>query len=100
MNEKEAEEMAKKMMSAEFDFNDFLKQSQMMKNMGSFGGVANMLPGMAGKLNPQQLNQVQVCNLFRSFPNFGGADAFFVLFGVLTFGVGEVGGFFFNTKRH
>ena len=60
MSEKEAEEMARKMINKEFDFNDFLKQSRMMKRMGSLGGVAKMLPGMAGKLSPLQLNQVEV----------------------------------------
>jgi len=36
----------------------------MMKGMGSLGGVANMIPGMAGKITPQQLNQAEV----RQFP--------------------------------
>lgn len=60
MSEEEAAKLAKKMIDAEFDFNDFLKQAQMMKGMGSLGGVANMIPGMAGKLTPQQLNQAEV----------------------------------------
>eukprot|EP00903_Cladosiphon_okamuranus_P011894 g11171.t1 len=59
MSEEEAAKLAKKMIDAEFDFNDFLKQAQMMKGMGSLGGVANMIPGMAGKLTPQQLNQAE-----------------------------------------
>lgn len=61
MSEEEASQLAKKMINAEFDFNDFLKQSQMMKGMGSLGGVANMIPGMAGKLTPEQINKVEVC---------------------------------------
>lgn len=60
MSEEEAAQLAKKMINAEFDFNDFLKQAQMMKGMGSMGGVANMIPGMAGKITPQQLNQAEV----------------------------------------
>lgn len=59
MSEEEASQLAKKMINAEFDFNDFLKQSQMMKGMGSLGGVANMIPGMAGKLTPEQINKVE-----------------------------------------
>ncbi|CAM9762455.1 unnamed protein product, partial [Hapterophycus canaliculatus] len=59
MSEEEASKLAKKMIDAEFDFNDFLKQAQMMKGMGSLGGVANMIPGMAGKLSPQQLNEAE-----------------------------------------
>ena len=60
MSEEEASQLAKKMINSEFDFNDFLKQSQMMKGMGSLGGVANMIPGMAGKLTPEQINKVEV----------------------------------------
>ncbi|CBN76263.1 PFfh, plastid Ffh subunit of the signal recognition particle [Ectocarpus siliculosus] len=59
MSEEEAAKLAKKMINAEFDFNDFLKQAKMMKGMGSLGGVANMIPGMAGKITPQQLNQAE-----------------------------------------
>jgi signal recognition particle subunit SRP54 len=40
--------VTKKMMDETFDFNDYLKQSQMVKKMGSMAGVARMLPGMAG----------------------------------------------------
>jgi signal recognition particle GTPase len=46
--EAEIEAVTKKMMDETFDFNDYLKQSQMVKNMGSMAGVARMLPGMAG----------------------------------------------------
>ena len=31
-----------------FDFNDYLTQTKALKDMGNFGGVAKMLPGMAG----------------------------------------------------
>lgn len=43
VDEKEAEEMAKKMMSATFDFDDFLKQSNMVKQMGNMAGIVNFL---------------------------------------------------------
>jgi signal recognition particle GTPase len=49
--EAEIEAVTKKMMDETFDFNDYLKQSQMVKNMGSMAGVARMLPGMAGVYN-------------------------------------------------
>ena len=39
VDEKEAEEMAKKMMAATFDFDDFLKQSNMVKQMGNMAGT-------------------------------------------------------------
>lgn len=60
INEKEAAELAQRMLESRFDFNDFLKQSRMMKNMGSMGNVANMIPGMAGKISPKQLSSIEV----------------------------------------
>ncbi len=45
----EAEAMAKKMQSGQFDFNDLNKQLNQMKKMGGLGGLMKMLPGM-GKL--------------------------------------------------
>jgi signal recognition particle GTPase len=44
--EEEAQEAVQRMMSAKFDFNDFLKQWQMMNNMGG-AKLLKMLPGMA-----------------------------------------------------
>jgi signal recognition particle subunit SRP54 len=38
--------MQQKMMEAKFDFNDFLKQMRLLKNMGSFAGVMKLIPGM------------------------------------------------------
>lgn len=42
----DVEKMQAKMMSAKFDFNDFLKQMKLLKNMGSLGGFIKMIPGM------------------------------------------------------
>lgn len=44
----EAERMAKKIESANFDLEDFLNQLRQIKRMGSLGGIVNMLPGMSG----------------------------------------------------
>ena len=52
----EAEKMQEKILSAKFDFTDFLKQTRMLKNMGSLGGIMKMLPGM-GKISDEQLQQ-------------------------------------------
>jgi signal recognition particle subunit SRP54 len=38
--------MQSKIMEAKFDFNDFLKQMRLLKNMGSLGGVLKLIPGM------------------------------------------------------
>ena len=48
IDEKEAERMAEKMRKAEFDLEDFLKQMQQVKKMGSLGSVMGMMPGMSG----------------------------------------------------
>ncbi len=42
----DVEKMQSKIMEAKFDFNDFLKQMRLMKNMGSLGGLLKMIPGM------------------------------------------------------
>ncbi|MGF1523312.1 MAG: signal recognition particle protein, partial [Leptolyngbyaceae cyanobacterium] len=53
----DAEKLQKKILEAKFDFNDFLKQMRLMKNMGSLGGIMKLIPGMAGKLSDDQLQQ-------------------------------------------
>lgn len=50
----DAEKMQEKMLKAQFDFSDFLKQMRLLKNMGSLGGLMKMIPGM-GKLSSDQL---------------------------------------------
>jgi signal recognition particle subunit SRP54 len=52
----DAEKMTEKIMEARFDFNDFLKQMRMIKNMGSLGGLLKMIPGMS-KISGDQLKQ-------------------------------------------
>lgn len=52
----EAEKMQEKILSAKFDFTDFLKQTRLLKTMGSLGGLMKLMPGM-GKLNADQLQQ-------------------------------------------
>ena len=52
----DAEKMQEKILSAKFDFTDFLKQTRLMKNMGSLGGIMKLIPGM-NKLSEDQLQQ-------------------------------------------
>ncbi|HBE19021.1 MAG TPA: signal recognition particle protein [Cyanobacteria bacterium UBA11149] len=52
----DAAKMQEKMLAATFDFNDFLKQMRLLKNMGSLGGLLKMVPGMA-KLSSDQLQK-------------------------------------------
>jgi len=48
VDEKEAERLAKKMVSHNYDFEDFISQSRAIKQMGSLGGMLKMMPGAAG----------------------------------------------------
>ena len=50
----DVEKMQSKIMEAKFDFNDFIKQMRLLKNMGSLGGVLKMIPGM-GKISGADL---------------------------------------------
>jgi signal recognition particle subunit SRP54 len=53
----EAEKLQSKILEAKFDFTDFLKQTRMLKNMGSLGGVMKLIPGMNKMLNEDQLQK-------------------------------------------
>ena len=51
--------MQEKIMAAEFDFDDFLSQAKLVANMGSLAGVAKMMPGIAGKVNSNQIQAAE-----------------------------------------
>ncbi len=53
----DAEKLQEKILTAKFDFNDFLKQTRLMKNMGSLAGIMKLIPGMGNKLSSDQLQQ-------------------------------------------
>jgi signal recognition particle subunit SRP54 len=53
----DAERMQEKILTAQFDFDDFLKQTRLLKNMGSLGGVLKLLPGMGKMVNEEQLQK-------------------------------------------
>ena len=54
----EAEAAIARMMTAKFDFNDFLKQYKMVTGMGSMSEVMKMIPGM-NKISEKQLAGVE-----------------------------------------
>ncbi|BAT85877.1 Signal recognition particle protein [Vigna angularis] len=58
MRKEDAEELQKKIMSAKFDFNDFLKQTRTVAKMGSVSRVIGMIPGM-GKVTPSQIRDAE-----------------------------------------
>ncbi|MDG2991641.1 signal recognition particle protein [Candidatus Synechococcus calcipolaris G9] len=55
----DAETMSRKILEAQFDFDDFLKQTRLVKNMGSLAGIMKMIPGM-NKISGDQLQQGEV----------------------------------------
>ncbi|XP_051180071.1 signal recognition particle subunit SRP54, chloroplastic [Lolium perenne] len=58
MRQDDAEELQKKIMSAKFNFNDFLKQTKAIAQMGSFSRILGMIPGM-NKVTPAQIREAE-----------------------------------------
>ncbi|NMF82555.1 signal recognition particle protein [Nodosilinea sp. P-1105] len=56
----DAEKLQKKILEAEFDFDDFLKQMRIMKNMGSLGGIMKLIPGLGKQITGDMLEQGEV----------------------------------------
>jgi signal recognition particle subunit SRP54 len=52
----DAAKLTEKILEAKFDFNDFIKQMRLLKNMGSLGGLLKMIPGI-GKISDSQLKE-------------------------------------------
>lgn len=74
VSDQDAMKMQEKMLKAEFDFDDFMKQTKLVAKMGSFAGVAKMIPGMAGQLDAGALrtveerlkkNEAMICSMTR-----------------------------------
>lgn len=59
VSDADAMAMTKKMMDATFDFEDFMKQSELVSKMGSLAGVAKMIPGLGGQIDTSRMNQVE-----------------------------------------
>ncbi|KAJ6743255.1 hypothetical protein OIU85_017242 [Salix viminalis] len=58
MQQEDAEDLQKKIMGANFDFNDFLKQTRAVAKMGSMTRVLGMIPGMT-KVTPAQIREAE-----------------------------------------
>lgn len=56
LDEKKAEEVARKMMHNKMDFNDLLEQFQQIKKMGPLKGILSKLPGIGNKLDGVEIN--------------------------------------------
>ncbi len=62
-DQKNAEEMAKKMMKAEFDFEDFLEQMRAMKRMGPLQDILKMLPGVGAQLKDINIDDKELAHV-------------------------------------
>ena len=63
IEEEEAERLAKKFMANKFDYNDFLKQLNMMKRLGSLKGILRMLPGIGSKIKDLDIDDRQLVHI-------------------------------------
>ncbi|CAA9452850.1 MAG: Signal recognition particle protein Ffh [uncultured Rubrobacteraceae bacterium] len=58
MDRQEAETQSKKLLQGKFDFEDFLKQMQMIKKMGPLSSLLGMIPGLNKQLQGANLDDL------------------------------------------
>lgn len=56
VDEAEAEKLEEKLRKNKFDFDDFLKQIKVIKNMGSLSSLLGMIPGLGSKVKNAQID--------------------------------------------
>ena len=59
IDEIDAMKMAERIQKGYFNYNDFLKQLQMIKKIGSLKGILGMLPGLGSKLKNMEIDDKQ-----------------------------------------
>lgn len=60
IDEKEAKKISKKIRKGEFNYEDFIKQLEQVKKLGSMKNLLSMIPGMGGML--KQLGEIDLEN--------------------------------------
>lgn len=60
VDEKDAEELEKKLLANKFDFEDFLKQIKMIKKMGSLSSLLSMIPGVGSAIKNADIDDRQL----------------------------------------
>jgi len=60
IDKKEAETQARKMLTANFDLNDFLSQLKMIRQMGPIDQLMKMIPGMGGAMKNVDLDEYEL----------------------------------------
>ncbi len=59
-DDKEAEDLEKKLLANKFDFEDFLKQIKMIKKMGSLKSLMSMVPGINSAMKNADIDDKQL----------------------------------------
>jgi signal recognition particle subunit SRP54 len=59
VSDADALKMQKKMLEASFDFDDFLKQSEVLSKMGSVAGIAKLMPGVGNMIDNSRIREVE-----------------------------------------
>jgi signal recognition particle subunit SRP54 len=59
VSDEEAARQMKKMISAEFDFEDFVQQAKLATSMGGLASVTKLMPGMAGRIDTSQIRAAE-----------------------------------------
>ncbi|QQO10400.1 signal recognition particle protein [Breznakiella homolactica] len=59
-DQKEAEELQKKMEKENFTLEDWLNQLKSVKKMGSLQSMIDMIPGMAGQVNEEDIDKAEL----------------------------------------
>jgi signal recognition particle subunit SRP54 len=60
IDEKEADDLEKKLLANKFDFDDFLKQIKMIKKMGSLKSLLAMVPGLGSAIKNADIDDKQL----------------------------------------
>ena len=60
IDEKEAKKLTKKLKKGQFNYDDFIKQLEQMKKLGSMKNILSMIPGMGGMM--KQLKDIDLEN--------------------------------------
>ena len=63
ISEEEAKKLEEKIRKNNFDFNDFLKQLQLLKKMGSLKDLLGMIPGIGGQLKGLNVDDGQLTSI-------------------------------------
>ncbi|MCB0744160.1 MAG: signal recognition particle protein, partial [Ignavibacteriae bacterium] len=59
-DDREAEDLEKKLLTNKFDFEDFLKQIKMIKKMGSLKSLMSMIPGVSSAMKNADVDDKQL----------------------------------------